>query len=157
MIESDETPMPAVVADRIDRLVRDAFFGTATTAHASTTTKTYAGEEITVEKMREAMEQIKEILPHPIPLIIESTLMVEDGEPYDMQRTWKERLFTLPWRPLKATRTVVPMVPRKDALRLPDGKLIMHPVVAAKVRASLGANAICDPRAGNFGFPGNRP
>ena len=39
--------------------------------------------------------------------IIENPLMVEDGEPYEIRRTWRERLFSWPWRPLRATRMVV--------------------------------------------------
>ena len=32
--------------------------------------------------------------------IIESLLMVEDGAPYEVKRSWRERLFSRPWRPL---------------------------------------------------------
>lgn len=66
--------------------------------------------------------------------IIESELMVEDGEPYEVRRTWKERLFTRPWRPWKATRTVVPKVPMKGGYRLADGTIIVHPAIARKMR-----------------------
>ena len=67
--------------------------------------------------------------------IIENAHMVKDGEPYEVRRTWKERLFSLPWRPLLARRTVVPKVPRRAIIQLPNGALVMHPVVAEELRA----------------------
>jgi hypothetical protein len=66
--------------------------------------------------------------------IIESYLMTEAGEPYKVRRSWKERLFTLPWKPLQKTRTVVPQVPRKDILQMMGDTLIMHPAIAAELR-----------------------
>lgn len=69
--------------------------------------------------------------------IIESEFMTEPGEPYQVHRTWKERLFTLPWHPLRTIRVVVPQVPMKDALRLQDGTFIVHPASLAAVRQTL--------------------
>jgi hypothetical protein len=54
--------------------------------------------------------------------------LVEPGESYEVPRMWKERLFTLPWRPFKKTRTVIPMVPSMTVYRYGD-KLIMHPAM----------------------------
>lgn len=69
--------------------------------------------------------------------IIESLAMVEDGEPYEECRTWKERLFTRPWKPFKKTRTIVPKVPMKSIFKTPDGMLIMHPSLAAQLRRQI--------------------
>ena len=66
--------------------------------------------------------------------IIESRLMVEDGEPYDVKRSWRERLFSRPWRPLRPTRMVVPKVPKREVIILPDGSLVMHPEIAKMLR-----------------------
>ena len=33
--------------------------------------------------------------------IVESTMLTQDGDPYEVNRSLKERLFTLPWCPLK--------------------------------------------------------
>ena len=66
--------------------------------------------------------------------IIESLLMVEDGEPYEVKRSWRERLFSRPWRPLLPTRTVIPKVPKREAIRLPDGSWVMHPEIARMLR-----------------------
>ncbi len=139
MSEETETTRPADVAGRLDGLVSAALFGTAAT-------NTAPAEPLTIEKMRAAMALLNK-LPPPMPRIVESALMVEDGEPYEKPRTWKERLFTRPWRPLKATRWVMPQVPRSGAIQLPDGTLVMHPTVAAKVRSVLGANAAHEPPA----------
>ena len=68
--------------------------------------------------------------------IVVSLHMVEDGEPYEVPRTWRERLFSRPWRPMKATRTVVPKKPRRDVLQMPDGSLVMHPAIAEELKRS---------------------
>lgn len=65
--------------------------------------------------------------------IIESTLMVKDGEPYEDLRSWKERLFTRPWRPFKRIKTIVPKVPSEEFYLTANG-VIMHPVMAAKLK-----------------------
>lgn len=62
--------------------------------------------------------------------IITSLAMCEDGEPYEVKRTWKERLFSSPWQPFRKTRWITPQIPRKDVLRLANGDLVMHPSVA---------------------------
>lgn len=69
--------------------------------------------------------------------IITDINMVEDGQPYEVRRTWRERLFTLPWRPMKATRVVVPRVPTREILRLSDGTMVMHPVMLEELKSSI--------------------
>ncbi len=59
--------------------------------------------------------------------VITSLWMTEAGEPYQVRRTWRERLFTRPWRPLVATRTIVPQVPMRDVIQLNASTLVMHP------------------------------
>lgn len=59
-------------------------------------------------------------------VFIENKLMTVPGEPYELVRTWKERLLSLPWRPLKKTKTVVPQVPSKEVIRA-GNKLYAHP------------------------------
>jgi len=58
--------------------------------------------------------------------IIEDINMVVPGEPYEKQRTFKERWFTLPWRPFKKTKTIVPMVPSKEIICW-ENNFVMHP------------------------------
>ena len=58
--------------------------------------------------------------------ITEDINMVVPGEPYEKQRTLKERLFSLPWRPLKKTKTITPMVPSKEIICW-ENQFVMHP------------------------------
>lgn len=67
--------------------------------------------------------------------IIEDFNMLEDGEPHEEKRSWKERLFSLPWNPLKSTKTVVPKVPSRQVLILGD-TVIVHPNMACILRNS---------------------
>lgn len=54
----------------------------------------------------------------------------------EVQRTWMERLFTLPWKPLEAMKTKHYEIPNPDVIRW-EGKLIMHPEVKKKLIAEL--------------------
>jgi len=62
--------------------------------------------------------------------------LVEPGDPYEVSRTPRERWFTLPWQPLKKTKTVVPMVPSKKVYML-DDKMFMHPETLAALNSAL--------------------
>lgn len=66
------------------------------------------------------------ILPFGVKIIADENL-TEPGEPYDVERTWKERLFTLPWKPFRKTKTIIPQIPSKQIYGLPDGTWVMHP------------------------------
>ncbi len=66
--------------------------------------------------------------------IMENPLMTEAGEPYEVKRSWKERLFTRPWRPFKKTRTVVPQIPSRQIIMM-DRIIYMHPILKAEVEA----------------------
>lgn len=72
--------------------------------------------------------------------VLTSELLEQDGEPYTVRRTWRARLFSRPWRPFVATRTIVPRVPYQGALRLDASTLVMHPVAVELLR-SLSAKA----------------
>ena len=69
--------------------------------------------------------------------IIESAYLMEPGEPRVERRTWRERLWSRPWRPWVATRTVIPQVPHRGALRLSDGTLVMHPATVKQLHDTL--------------------
>lgn len=69
--------------------------------------------------------------------IIESEYLTEPGDPIVVRRTWRERLYSRPWRPWKSTKTITPQVPRKIILEaVINGRrsFIMHPVVARYLR-----------------------
>lgn len=61
--------------------------------------------------------------------IITSPFLTESGEPYEVRRTWLERLFSRPWRPLQATRTVVPQVPMNGFVQMGRNEILMHPAM----------------------------
>ena len=69
--------------------------------------------------------------------IIESLNLVAPGPNIEAPRTWKERLFTLPWRPFNSSKTVATTVPVKDAIVLPTGEFLMHPETASYLRKEL--------------------
>lgn len=69
--------------------------------------------------------------------VIESPYLEQDGEPYTVRRTWRERLFSRPWRPLKATRVVVPRVPYRGAYSLNATTIVMHPAVLRELRQTM--------------------
>ena len=55
-------------------------------------------------------------------------------ETQEIARTWRERLFSLPWRPLRKTKTVV--VPRKDLFWV-NGAFYGHPATIEALRERL--------------------
>jgi hypothetical protein len=69
--------------------------------------------------------------------IIEDPNLTEPGEPYEVRRTWKERLLSLPWQPFRRMKTIVPQVPMKQVLLFKGNTFIAHPVVAAELRRKL--------------------
>ena len=66
--------------------------------------------------------------------VIESVYLTEMGEPVIVRRSWRERLFSRPWRPWKATKTITPQVPMKGGYCLADGTLVMHPETLRRVK-----------------------
>lgn len=66
--------------------------------------------------------------------IVESIYMTESKE---VDRGWRERLFSRPWRPWCATKEI--QVPSRQAIGFgdPPRQLIMHPSLAAEVRRAL--------------------
>lgn len=71
--------------------------------------------------------------------VYENALLTKPGTPYEVKRTLKERLWSRPWQPLKATTWVTPQVPSSDIFTMPDGSLVMHPETVQLLR-----NAICE-------------
>lgn len=71
--------------------------------------------------------------------IIEDSTMVIDGEPIKVVRSWKERIFSLPWRPLKRAKIVVSKVPNPNVYRYKD-YMVMHPDIAKQLREHIKDN-----------------
>lgn len=55
-----------------------------------------------------------------------SEYATQDGAPEVVRRTWRVRLFTRPWRPLRATYTRIPKVP---AMYTVGGVVVVHPAL----------------------------
>ena len=91
--------------------------------------------------MLEAQAKIKALEPiPPMPVrVLENPLLVVDGDPVEVLRTWKERLFSRPWRPFKATKTVIPKVPMPPVYLTGDGTVYAHPEIAAQIRKGIPA------------------
>jgi len=68
--------------------------------------------------------------------IIENPNLLVPGEPKIIVRTWKERIFSLPWRPWRASKTIIPMVPSKEILQY-GNRWIMHPSMAEQIKREL--------------------
>jgi hypothetical protein len=68
--------------------------------------------------------------------VITSTWMTR-SETREVPRPWRDRLWSWPWRPWRATMLVTVQVPSDDVLRV-GGRLVMHPATLAKLQARLG-------------------
>lgn len=63
-------------------------------------------------------------------------MLVVPGKPFTVRRSLKERWLSWPWRPWRATKIVVPMVPDRTAYR--TGNIVyMHPAMARELREAI--------------------
>lgn len=62
--------------------------------------------------------------------VITSEWLTQPGDPIEVRRTWRQRLFSRPWRPFQATYTVIPQVPYQGVVMLNNRTVVMHPQVA---------------------------
>jgi hypothetical protein len=69
--------------------------------------------------------------------VITSPLLTVDGKPYQEKRTWKERLFSSPWRPFRKTNTIVPQIPSRTTYVCKENNtIIMHPIIWEEIKNS---------------------
>lgn len=118
----------------------------ACTASACTGGLYGAKKEDILSAILDAQAKIKALEPiPPLPVrVLENPLLVVDGDPVEVPRTWRERLFSRPWRPFKATKTVIPKVPMPSVYLTGDGTVYAHPEIAAQIRKGIPAR-ITDP------------
>lgn len=64
-----------------------------------------------------------------------------------VQRSWRERLFTRPWRPFRRAKTI--QVPSSNVV-LTGRTMILHPATLAQLRAS---GVLSDARRDDDGIP----
>ena len=56
------------------------------------------------------------------------------------KRTWKERLFTLPWNPFKLNKTVIISLPSEEVYFVGergDRKIVCHPEMVEKIKKAI--------------------
>lgn len=69
--------------------------------------------------------------------IIEDSTLIQT-EIKKVPRTWRERFFTLPWRPLKATKLIVNQIPSREFYMCHKTRaLVMHPALKAEILQSI--------------------
>lgn len=68
--------------------------------------------------------------------IVTDSNMVEPGAAVEIKRTWKERLFTRPWKPFKTVKTIIPLVPITKVFMHDDG-WIMHPDILEELKKQM--------------------
>jgi hypothetical protein len=67
--------------------------------------------------------------------VIVSVYAVKDGEPIIHRRSWRQRLFSWPWRPWVTTWTEIPKVP---AFYVTKDSIIAHPAALMELRKVTG-------------------
>ncbi len=83
--------------------------------------------------------------PQELPLggvrVIVNEHCVVDGTPYQVQetRTWRERLFSRPWRPLQRAKTVT-VVPKVPAAYMTPMGLLAHPAIVKQLQEQFGTD-----------------
>ena len=84
------------------------------------------------------------MIPYMGKRIITSPILTKTSDPFPVKRTWIERLFSLPWRPWKATKMITIQVPSDEVIIMAD-TITMHPETLRKFQAELEkANLIKD-------------
>lgn len=63
--------------------------------------------------------------------------LTEDGEPRQVRRSWRSRLFSRPWRPWRATFTEIPQVPSKRLIQLTATRWMCHPAMLEELKRQL--------------------
>lgn len=69
--------------------------------------------------------------------VIESTFLTEPGEPEERRRSWRQRLFSRPWRPWKVTETWIPQRPYRGVVKMGRNTLVVHPDTLKQLRRQL--------------------
>jgi hypothetical protein len=69
-------------------------------------------------------------------IILNSNLVI-DAKPIAMVRTWKERLFTRPWKPFLAIKMIKSQVPDPNGYFLGNDTMVMHPITAERLKLGL--------------------
>ena len=102
---------------------------------ASTCTAVRDEPPLSIEQLRETMSLMRTHLPPEI-RVIESELLTTTEESL-RQRTWRERLFSRPWRPWRATATESVQVPDPNLYSF-DAPLSLGSTTVRTVKVVVG-------------------
>lgn len=69
--------------------------------------------------------------------IIEDPNLTMPGPPLIIIRSWRERLFTWPWRPLQRRRMDETRIPSTGIFKIGPDTFVAHPVTARRIRQEL--------------------
>ncbi|HEC64245.1 MAG TPA: hypothetical protein ENI23_03020 [bacterium] len=70
-------------------------------------------------------------------IIEDKSLTIPDGT-ITVTRSWKERLFTRPWKPWVATKEIFNIIPNPELFYIKDrGIVLAHPVTAKRLYDEL--------------------
>lgn len=139
----------------IDKIIRPRFDEMARTAASellgSTATSTAKWENappLNIEDIKQSIDALKQSVGDMRNYVDKITLipsmsMVEPGEPYEVGREWKERLFTRPWRPLERTKWITPYTPKKELLCIKD-VCYGHPEIIKTLKENLKPRVSAD-------------
>lgn len=64
--------------------------------------------------------------------VIESLFLTEI-EIREVRRSWRERLFSWPWNPIRGTKTVSVQVPSRQIVQLGRNRFLIHPAMKAEL------------------------
>ena len=69
--------------------------------------------------------------------VIENPALTQPEEKTGI-RTWRERLLSRPWRPLRATKVVIDQVPSREFYVCNETRrIVMHPAMKAEVMRAI--------------------
>ncbi len=127
------------------KLVEDGLRSPVTGTAAATPP---ADDGLTIEKMKETIEQAKShigdyqthgtpaVLGRPFfsafPVTLSTSLPQYAKKKVTVRRSWRERLFSRPWRPWIATKVIEVDDPETPVVWMVDHRLMMHPAVKEK-------------------------
>ena len=121
------------IGNILDNVINKSAEDSILSAFGTTSKQTkWEDSSASMADIMDAMCKIKNLpTQHSNLRVIEDSNMVEDGEPFEVNRTWRERILSFPWRPFKSTKTFTPKVPMRKAYMF-DGNVVMHPAMVAE-------------------------
>lgn len=83
--------------------------------------------------------------------VITTVYLTVAGEPMTVRRSWRNRLFSRPWRPWKSTYTYTPQVPSPEVLLVGD-TFYVHPATWSNLceRLKTDSELKISPRPGRL-------